>query len=85
MRDAKDKQTGDLLKTAGANRQSAYAERQRKAGRKQVTLWLTAREADAVKAFLERIRGVDVDHVASWIEQVRADLAAQRQAASDDE
>ena len=45
MKDAKDKKTGDLLKSSGARRQAAYAERQRAAGRRQINFWLTEDEA----------------------------------------
>lgn len=44
MKDPKDKQTGDLLKSPVAKRQAAFRERQRAAGKKQVTVWIT--EAD---------------------------------------
>jgi len=57
MRDRHDRQTGDMLKSPAANRQAAYAERQREAGRKQRSYWLTDSEADAVAALLERLRG----------------------------
>lgn len=57
MRDRHDKQTADLLKSPAANRQAAYAAKQRAAGRKQRSYWLTDEEAAAVAAFLERLRG----------------------------
>ena len=57
MRDKHDRGTGDLLKTPAANRQAAYAERQRQAGRKQRSYWLTDDEAAAVTALLEQLRG----------------------------
>lgn len=56
MRDRHDKGTADLLRTPGANRQAAYAERQRQAGRKQRSFWLTDAEASAVASLLERLR-----------------------------
>lgn len=57
MRDKHDRGTADLLKTPAANRQAAYAERQRQAGRKQRSYWLTDDEAAAVTALLEQLRG----------------------------
>lgn len=57
MRDRHDRQTGDMLKSPAASRQAAYAERQREAGRKQRSYWLTDVEAEAVSALLERLRG----------------------------
>lgn len=57
MRDKHDRATADLLKTPAANRQAAYADRQRQAGRKQRSYWLTDDEAAAVAALLERLRG----------------------------
>lgn len=57
MRDRHDKQTADLLKSPAANRQAAYAAKQRAAGRKQRSFWLTDDEAAAVSALLERLRG----------------------------
>ena len=56
MKDAKDKKTGDLLKSSGARRQSAYAERQRAAGRRQINFWLTEDEAAQVASLLEQLR-----------------------------
>lgn len=57
MRDRHDKQTADLLKSPAANRQAAYAAKQRAAGRKQRSFWLTDDEAASVAALLERLRG----------------------------
>lgn len=57
MRDKNDRGTGDLLKSPAANRQAAYAEKQRAAGRRQRSYWLTDSEAEAVAALLEKIRG----------------------------
>lgn len=57
MRDRHDKQTADLLKSPAANRQAAYAAKQRAAGRKQRSYWLTDEEAAAVAAYLEQLRG----------------------------
>ncbi|MNF02790.1 hypothetical protein D3C80_2019910 [compost metagenome] len=57
MRDRHDKQTADLLKSPAANRQAAYAAKQRAAGRKQRSFWLTDDEAASVSALLERLRG----------------------------
>lgn len=59
MKDQNDKQTGDLLASPGARRQAAYAERQRAAGRRQRSMWLTDDEAAAVAALLEQMRGTD--------------------------
>jgi hypothetical protein len=56
MKDAKDKKTGDLLKSSGARRQAAYAERQRAAGRRQINFWLTEDEAAQLAALLKRLR-----------------------------
>lgn len=56
MRDKADSKTGDLLASPGARRQAAYAERQRAAGRRQRSYWLTEDEAGAVAALLERLR-----------------------------
>lgn len=55
MRDKKDTKTGDLLKIA--SRQGRYAERQRQAGRRQRSYWLTDSEAEAVAALLAELRG----------------------------
>lgn len=59
MRDPKDRQTRDLLRSPGASRQAAYADRQRAAGRRQRSMWLTDDEAAAVAALLEQMRGND--------------------------
>ncbi len=59
MRDKHDRQTGDLLRSPGAGRQAAYAARQRAAGRRQRSMWLTDDEAAAVAALLEQMRGTD--------------------------
>lgn len=59
MKDPRDKQTGDLLRSPGAGRQAAYAARQRAAGRRQRSMWLTDDEAAAVAALLEQMRGTD--------------------------
>jgi len=56
MKDSRDKQTGDLLRSPGAGRQAAYAARQRAAGRRQRAMWLTDDEAAAVAALLEQLR-----------------------------
>jgi len=59
MRDPHDRQTGDLLRSAGATRQAAYATRQRAAGRRQRALWLSDDEYAALLALLEQLRGND--------------------------
>lgn len=59
MKDRRDKQTGDLLRSPGAGRQAAYADRQRAAGRRQRSMWLTDDEAAAVAALLKQMRGTD--------------------------
>jgi hypothetical protein len=45
-----------LLKSSGARRQAAYAERQRAAGRRQINFWLTEDEAAQVASLLEQLR-----------------------------
>lgn len=57
MKDPRDKDTADLLRSRGANRQAAYAARQRAAGRRQRAMWLTDDEARAVAALLQSMRG----------------------------
>lgn len=41
----------------GARRQAAYADRQRKAGRKQRSFWLTDHETVQVAVLIEKMRG----------------------------
>nr|WP_083848905.1 hypothetical protein [Pseudomonas luteola] len=43
-------------RSPGANRQAAYAEKQRAMGRKQRSFWLTDDEAIAVNSLVEQIR-----------------------------
>lgn len=56
MRDAKDKQTGNLLATGNARRQSRFAEQQRALGRKARKIWATDAEAEALRLYLDEIR-----------------------------
>lgn len=45
-------------RSPGALRQASYADRQRAAGRRQRSMWLTDEEAAAVAALLKKIRGI---------------------------
>ena len=56
MKQREDTKTADMLRSAGARAQAAYAERQRAAGRRQVNLWLTDAEANQVRNLLEQLR-----------------------------
>ena len=56
MKDERDHKTGDLLLSANARRQAAYAERQRALGRKKFSYWMRPDEAEQVAAFLEQLR-----------------------------
>lgn len=56
MRDKGDKQTGDLLRSPGANRQAAYAARQREQGRRQRAMWLSDAEFEALTQYLDKLR-----------------------------
>lgn len=56
MKDSKDRHTRDLLASPGAERQAAYAQRQRAAGRRQRTFWLTDQEAERVRQLIEQLR-----------------------------
>lgn len=57
MRDKKDTQTLDLLKST--TRQGRYSEKQRELGRRQRSFWLTDEETAAVGALLESLRSDD--------------------------
>lgn len=57
MRDKKDTQTLDLLKST--TRQGRYSEKQRELGRRQRSFWLTDDEAKAVASLLESLRSED--------------------------
>lgn len=46
--------------SANARRQAAFKARQREAGRTQRVLWLTDEEVNAVKALLDKMRGINV-------------------------
>ena len=70
MKDPRDKQTGDLLRSPGAGRQAAYAARQRAAGRRQRSMWLTDDEATVVSALLEQMRG-SAEALEGLLEQMR--------------
>lgn len=53
MKDMGDTKTSDLLRSPGAARQAAYAERQRERGRKKYSHWLTPAEAAKVSEYIE--------------------------------
>lgn len=57
MRDKHDSKTGNLLASVGAKRQARYAERQKAAGRRQASYWLTDDEKQSVENLLAQIRG----------------------------
>lgn len=59
MKDGRDKRTGNLLMSPGAKRQAEYVARQREAGRRQCSYWLTENEAKEVAGLLERLRHVE--------------------------
>lgn len=40
MKDSKNSETGDLLKSSGAKRQAAYRKRQQAAGKRQRMVWI---------------------------------------------
>lgn len=67
MRDAHDKKTAEMTfgrsasRTTSAQRQAAYAQRQRAAGRRQHSFWLTDIEAKHVAELLKVLRGDDLD------------------------
>ena len=56
MKDENDNKTGELLLSANARRQAAYAERQRALGRKKYSYWMRPDEAEQMAAFLEQLR-----------------------------
>lgn len=59
MKDPADRHTRDLLdapSSPGARRQASYAQRQRDAGRRQRTFWLTDDEAESVRQLIEKLR-----------------------------
>ena len=55
MKDASDNKTGDLLGTK--TKAQRYRERQLAAGMRQFSFWLTDKEAEQVRQFVESIRG----------------------------
>lgn len=58
MKDPADKVTTDLpLKLTGAEKQAAYAKRQKAQGRVQFSTWLTPAEKAAILALLATMRG----------------------------
>jgi len=56
MKDQKDRETIDLLRTPGARRQAAYSSKQRALGRRQRSLWLDDAEYSAVQDLVNRLR-----------------------------
>lgn len=57
MKDPADKVTTNLpLKLTGAEKQAAYAKRQKAAGRVQVAMWVTPAEKQAINALLATMR-----------------------------
>jgi hypothetical protein len=69
MKDEHDKKTGDLLLSANARRQAAYAERQRAQGRKKFSYWMRPEEAEQVAAFLEQLRKRSTTELYSGVER----------------
>ena len=53
MKDTTDKRTGELF----PSRQAKYRAKLAAAGMRQYAFWLTHQEAEAVRQFIEQIRG----------------------------
>lgn len=57
MKDEHDTKTGDLIEQK--TRAQRFREKQQAAGLSQYAFWLTKRQAEAVKALLEKLRKED--------------------------
>ena len=56
MKDHHDKATGDLLQTPIAKARQRWAEKQRALGRKQLGIWVTDAEREAINRLLAGMR-----------------------------
>ena len=56
MKDTHDKATGDLLQTPIAKARERWADKQRAMGRKQLGIWVTDAEREAINRLLADMR-----------------------------